>query len=158
MKECFKCNEVKPLDDFYKHKGAADGRVNKCKKCTKEDVKANRLKRSDYYREYDAWRFKNQPQVKARHKRYQKTENGILSATASRTKWQSNNPEKRAAHVILGNAVRDGRIEKPLSCSKCGEFKPSRQIHAHHNDYTKPIDVVWLCTYCHKSEHKDLTE
>lgn len=154
MKKCFKCNEVKHLSEFYKHKQMADGHVNKCKTCNKKDVKDNRDLKSDYYKEYDAWRFQNQPQVKDRHIKYQSTEGGILKMRKSQKKWITNNPEKRAAHIILGNAVRNGKLTKPKECSVCGEFKPSRQIHAHHHDYTKPIDVTWLCSYCHKQEHK----
>jgi hypothetical protein len=41
MKECFKCNVVKPLDQFYKNGAMADGRVNKCMNCNKLDVKIN---------------------------------------------------------------------------------------------------------------------
>ena len=41
-KECFKCNEDKPLTDYYKHKGMRDGRLGKCKSCTKSDS-SNRL-------------------------------------------------------------------------------------------------------------------
>lgn len=41
MKECFKCNVVKPLDQFYKNGKMADGRVNKCIVCNKIDAKLN---------------------------------------------------------------------------------------------------------------------
>lgn len=41
MKKCFKCNVVKPLDQFYKNGAMADGRVNKCISCNCIDVKLN---------------------------------------------------------------------------------------------------------------------
>lgn len=155
MKKCFKCNEVKPLSKFYKHKKMSDGHVNKCKECNKIDVRNNRAKRSDYYREYDAWRLKNQPQVKERHKAYRKTDSGNEAMRESRDRWSLRNPEKRAAHVILGNAIKSGKVKKPTSCSKCMKFMRSRILHGHHFDYTKPLEVEWLCVYCHIDEHKD---
>lgn len=38
-KECFKCMNVLPLSEFYKHKGMIDGHLNKCKTCTKKEAK-----------------------------------------------------------------------------------------------------------------------
>lgn len=43
-KKCFKCELVLPIDDFYKHKQMGDGHLNKCKTCTKNDVKNNEIK------------------------------------------------------------------------------------------------------------------
>ena len=52
-KECFKCRRVLPVDEFYPHSKMADGRLNKCKSCTRCDTIQNRRKHAEYYREYD---------------------------------------------------------------------------------------------------------
>lgn len=131
-KKCFKCERVKPLTDFYKHKGQKDGRVNKCKECNKIDVRKNREKNIDYYREYDRARGNRQ---------------GYTYTANYRNKY----PMKYAAHVIVGNAVRDGRIIKSYTCQECGDNHES--IHAHHDDYAKALKVRWLCPSCHKKWH-----
>ena len=146
---CKVCGVTSDAAEFYA------GVTNRCKKCHKQKVKENRELKSDYYREYDAKRFQEDPKVRERHKRYQGTEAGKAAMNESRQKWVATSPEKRAAHVILGNAVKNGLIAKPDFCSKCNKKENSRKIHAHHHDYTKPVDVTWLCSQCHKDEHKD---
>jgi ribosomal protein S27AE len=49
------------------------------------------------------------------------------------------------------NALRSGRIVRPTACSRCGL---ETRITAHHPDYTRPLDVVWLCYQCHADEHR----
>ena len=66
--------------------------------------------------------------------------------------WRKRNPEKMLAHAKLNDAVRYGKIVKPTVCSKCGE---TGRIEAHHVDYSKPLEVVWLCRIHHVAEHHD---
>lgn len=47
-------------------------------------------------------------------------------------------------------AIREGRMYKPNTCEECGA---EVRLHAHHEDYSKPLDVIWLCTNCHKKRH-----
>lgn len=142
MKKCKKCEALKDEGDFYKNDST-------CKTCRCAMVRANRERNAEYYREYDRKRFQEDPKVKQRHVRYQKTEAGAESMKKSRDKWLSENQTKRACHVLLGNAVRDGRLLKPNSCNSCGIS--GVRIHGHHDDYAKPLEVRWLCSKCHRS-------
>lgn len=133
LKTCFKCNEVKPLDEFYRHKQMADGHLNKCKECAKRDVGVHRLDNIERIREYDRGRA-NQPHRQALRGR-------IV------TEWRRNHPDRYAAHCAVNNAVRNGLLT-PLPCLVCG-----CEAEAHHPDYSRPLDVVWLCSVHHKQAH-----
>lgn len=63
-------------------------------------------------------------------------------------KYKKLNPEKRLAHQKVSNAIRDGRLKKGV-CMFCGEIKAD----GHHVDYSKPLDVIWLCRTHHKQIH-----
>ena len=132
-KRCFKCACEKPLEGFYKHAQMSDGRLNKCIACTKNDVNAHRQANLERIRAYDKMRA-SQPHRMALAKRVN-------------AEWQAKYPERRAANVTLGNAVRDGRIKKQ-PCWVCG-----LKAVAHHPDYDRPLDVVWLCQPHHKQTH-----
>lgn len=152
MKRCFKCGVAKELNNFYKHPQMADGHVNKCKECNKKDVRDNRNIRIDYYREYDKARANNPDRVNARLE-YQKSDPGKVACKRAKIKYVERNIIKRAAHIMFGNAVRDGRIQKKDNCESCGIFHT--RIHGHHDDYSKPFEVRWLCPKCHSQWHKE---
>ncbi len=59
-------------------------------------------------------------------------------------------PEKEACRDKLKKAVKSGKIQRPTICTDCNETKP---LFAHHEDYSKPLDVIWLCRPCHRKRH-----
>ncbi len=65
--------------------------------------------------------------------------------------WKKKNPEKSNAHQRVYRAVQTGRLQKPDHCPACGNAGP---VHAHHDDYSKPLDVKWLCSKCHGVQHR----
>src|SRR3990167_2633842 len=84
--------------------------------------------------------------LKYRHKRRKQ---GLDNRTLEYRKWREKNPEKYEAHKKLNIAVKKGIILKQ-NCQKCGINK---FVHAHHEDYSKPLKIVWLCALHHKKRH-----
>ena len=136
-KKCFKCKAVKQLEDFYKHPQMPDGRVNKCKECNKKDVTANREKNIERIREYDRERGKNKERM--------------LANVETTRAWRAEDKRRTVAHNAVARAIRSGALER-IPCIRCGEAKSL----AHHEDYDKPLGVIWLCQPCHKQRHKEL--
>lgn len=146
-KTCKKCETDLPIDTgFY----AND---NTCKECRKARVRANRAAKVEYYREYDRKRFKQDPRVSERHRRYRSTEAGKAAANRAAARFIERNTVKRAAHIIVGNAVRDGKLSKPDFCEDCQSR--CEHLHGHHDDYAQPLVVHWLCPACHKKWHDE---
>lgn len=119
-KKCFKCGEMKPLSEFYRHPQMKDGHLNKCKACTKKDVAEHR-------------------------------ENNPESELSTRLKTCAKNPNHKNAYMAVDAALRCGVLIKPTTCSGCGCPDIEHRIEAHHYDYSKPLDVIWLCTPCHEN-------
>ena len=129
---CKRCGEVKPADAFY----ASD--KGRCKECVKERVRRRR-RTNPSVQEYD----------RARAKRPERKEH----ARAITRKWRAENPAGYAAHSAVSNALRDGRLVR----SPC-LFCESEHVHAHHRDYSKPLEVIWLCPKCHHRLHATFPE
>lgn len=60
------------------------------------------------------------------------------------------NPTKYNAHKVTEAAIAAGVLKRPDKCCICGISGSVRRIEAHHDDYMKPLDVVWVCTPCHR--------
>jgi hypothetical protein len=107
-----------------------------------------RLGKDGYRRLFEEERLYDPDRVAGREA-YRKTFVGNERLTAGKAAWIKRNPEKRQCHITFGNALRDGRIQRQ-PCEGCANPK----AHAHHDDYTKPLDVRWLCAACHSALHK----
>lgn len=60
--------------------------------------------------------------------------------------FEARHPEKAAAHEAVAKAIRKGLLVRPSGCQDCPWIgKPE----SHHDDYTKPLSVRWLCRGCH---------
>lgn len=150
MKVCRQCKVEKPLAEFYKHPRMMDGHLNKCISCVKSRVYKHRELNLETIREYDKKRATKPHRVQSR-KDYQKTEAGKLAKKKAMDAYYKKYPMKYAAHVITRNAIRDGKLFPATSCSACNS---TEKIEGHHDDYTKPMEVRWLCEKCHKEWHR----
>jgi hypothetical protein len=133
-KKCFRCHAVKPLVEFYRHTQMADGHLNKCKECTKTDVRVHYRRDLEWSRAKERMRF-HAPDRKAWIKENQ-------------PKARKRNPQKYRARSAVARAIRSGSLVRQ-SCEVCGNAKSE----AHHPDYSRPLDVKWLCRKHHRIEH-----
>jgi hypothetical protein len=76
-----------------------------------------------------------------------------LAAKQSNNKYLSKEGSrlKMAARQAVYLSLRAGKVEKGVC--HCGETK----VDAHHPDYSKPLEVVWLCRKHHWDLHKSLS-
>ena len=178
-KKCPKCCEVKPVSQFCKAVGKLDGYRTLCKECDKRAKARYRDKVAD--REFEdiqvtgkkkCWMCKRYLPVSrfnfsrcsadglASHcrecgKEYKRQhyEENYGELYNRQVEYRQRYPERRNAFGAVYEATSKGELMRPDTCSKCGN---SGYIVAHHHDYTKPLDVVWLCLSCDRQLHADL--
>lgn len=141
MKTCSKCGVEKPYEEFFKEpRNTRNGLHAECKDCTKaakarwaeENAEYTRLYARNYYHtnaeieKVKARQWKKQ--VKYRYKR---------------------DPIKISAQKAVYYAVRKGKLV-PEPCEVCG----NSEVEAHHADYSRKLDVNWLCKLHHGNTHR----
>ena len=148
-KQCRTCKFVLPLDRFYPRKDAADGRRSSCINCAiiynkradirKREAKRRQTKTYRVARKQSNKTYRAKPEVQSRIKLYGKRYNAVHTK------------EKQACKQ-LECALARGALTKPHKCDCCGR---RRKLHGHHDDYSKPLSVRWLCCSCHQLLHKE---
>jgi len=121
-KTCAKCEQDKPLTNFY-YDRHADRHRSYCSECWKAHN--------------SQWRRDHPEKARVIFKR----------AVAAM-------PERRKAREIVHAAVRRGKLTKPTTCEDCSQEVPGQKLHGHHEDYSKPLEVIWCCDKCHAARHR----
>ena len=149
-KICQKCFKEKPISDFYEHCQMKDGRLSFCKECVRGRVK------DKYFLNHDDSKERNRERNRKRYcldsyKAYRKQwgQENKEKIIESNKRWYLKNKNKKRANNIVRKAIFDGFLKR-LPCSVCGNSKSQ----AHHTDYSKPLDVVWLCHNHHREAHR----
>jgi hypothetical protein len=148
QKKCFKCEKILNIECFYKHPRMKDGHLNKCIDCTKRDVSnREKLKYSD-----PEWLLKERKRCIEKGRIY-RAEGRQKGSPSKARDWALRNKEKRYCHNKVARAVLTGKLIKE-PCEVCG----SQDTQAHHDDYSKPLDVRWLCVTHHNELHRKQRE
>jgi len=78
-------------------------------------------------------------------------ENRVRISALSLEKYhQTEDKTKFKARQAVRYGLKNGKIVKPNECQVCSS---GEELHAHHDDYQKPLQVTWLCVTCHKKVH-----
>lgn len=116
--------------------------VNNCSNCGEicKYFKCGRCKK-----QYDRKRYtENRERILIQTKKYSQTKAGREVMKKKIARQREKYPEKYKARKMLNNRLMSGKIiKKP--CEVCN----NKKVEAHHDDYSKPLDVRWLCKYHH---------
>ena len=139
-KRCSTCRQLKPLAAFCRRKPKGgrykDGYSGQCKDCLYAPTRLwRKTERGRIMQLACNKRRKERAPDKCKAEAYRATKrNRIKFPEAYRARW------------MVRNAIRDGKLtRKPCFCGAPAE--------AHHEDYSKPLEVDWLCTKHHKVHH-----
>jgi len=149
---CELCKQEKDPSCFYKNY------AHRCKDCKKLYAKQYREKHLDRILVYD----RNRPNAKERvekakeYKSKMRVENPEKYDRifhSSKKRYRVKHREKVNAENRINDALRKEKLKRPDECSVCHKKCVPQ---GHHFDYTKPLEVIWVCPACHSAIHREL--
>jgi hypothetical protein len=150
LRKCYKCQAIKGIYEYYADKTKFGGHKYICKSCECEGKKEQRSIDPEKSREYfrKRWEREDIKQRYSEQNRKRRIENPEYFREKS--KKQNEHPHS-LARKIYRNALTAGKLVKPNACTECGRIG---NVDGHHIDYSKPLEVVWLCRICHMKKHR----
>lgn len=85
--------------------------------------------------------------------KYRKTKKGLLNGRKFVLAHKKRYPDKMAARVLVARAVNKGTLIRPSVCQEDSSECSTGGIVGHHPDYSKPLEVEWLCRFHHGRRH-----
>lgn len=160
MKSCTKCGVEKSLDEFPPCNRSRDGRQSRCRACKRAYMAERRARNGEHVRALGREHYqRHKNELCDRSRSHRQTHRDWHNAYSRRyaiaekprldgyrKRWSAANREKRYAHSVLWLAIKKGDVQRRTACEDCGR---TGRIAAHHDDYSKPLDVRWLCGFCH---------
>lgn len=143
-KRCKKCGGDKSIDSFAVEKKTKDGRRAECKVCRSATWRKWADKNPDKVRE-----CQRRTVMKAKKRGDHWTQRNKKKVAIYQKRWEQRNKEKLSAYNVMRLAIKKGEIKKDC-CIVCG----AKEVHGHHDDYSKPLDVVWVCRKHHGELHR----
>ncbi len=119
-------------------------KLKKCYKCHKSDLLLTKSGKTNAGKQRFCCRECNTRALKS----YRLTPRGREKINNAVYKSIKKHPNRQKARSLVRLAIKNGNLVKPLKC-KCG----NRVIEAHHENYSKPLNVKWLCRKCHSDLH-----
>jgi hypothetical protein len=147
MKACNTCHATLPLEAFHRNSRRLDGHEHRCKACANA-YKRQHAAKPEARLHKAIYRLTNVEKFNRWSAAYRAKHPDRVLAT--RHRYVEQNAEKRKARTAVSNAIRDGKLVR-LPCGVCGA-----KAEAHHADYSKPLDVVWLCKRHHSRIHASI--
>jgi hypothetical protein len=168
IKYCYACKEHLDTSCFGKNRSKADGLSTECKPCKGvSDAKShlkNRPKRLAMMKRYQK---KNRKVLRIKSLQYSRSDIGRKNNLRATRKYYKTHKKEvaervhRNNHVLhkgkyvaryqASNAIKLKKIIPPAVCQDCNK---KGGVEAHHEDYTKPLEVVFLCKKCHGKRHR----
>lgn len=156
MKSCSFCGDLKEYSQFHARKTSKDGKTSQCKECCKVFRKKHYEKNKEKELERSRkWKLENPEKNLSTQKKWRKKnkEKYRLIVKRHAESYKKRNNHKIKARRKVAYAMSVGKIKKE-NCKIC----KAENSEAHHNDYDKPLNVIWLCQKCHKKEHRKKDE
>ena len=154
LKRCRDCGEDKERSEFSTRLAAADGLLGSCKACRKTYMAAYRAANIERKQAYQAeYRTINRDRILQQEAAYRQLPSSKAAQLVTKKKYKAKNKEKVSAHAKVHYAIKTGVLVRPGKCSRC---PVTRGIEGHHEDYSKPLEVDWLCNDCHEARHQEI--